>query len=640
MLWVEALLLAATAAAAPLDDHLDALAAKSWQARSALVAALDRQGAERRRDWIRQRILEQIGGLPAERTPLNARITGSLTREGYRVEKLIFESLPRFYVTANVYVPAASRPPFPAVVGVAGHSGNGKAAAVYQHVWISLARRGFLVLAFDPPGQGERSATFDPVTGASRAGIGTREHILEGTQCLLTGSHFASYEIWDGIRAVDYLLTRNDVDAKRIAVAGNSGGGTQAAYLAAVEPRLAAIVSSCYMTSWRQLWFKPGPQDAEQVFPGFLRDELEFADFAFAAAPKPFLMTTAIRDFFPIEGARQTYQEIRSFYALLDAEAKAGYFEYDDAHGWSLPRRQAAYRFLTKWLQGKEDSGEEGQLRTEAEQHLYATPTGQVLTSLGGETIQSINARQAQRLYANRSARQKLDPKLMLARTAYEPLSQPLHEARWVSSHNPARPVILALNAADADMAEMAAAGYAVLALRFPIAGPGRADSGYTPQYQTASRAMLVGRTLVGLLLSDVLHGYRQALATGVDPNQIRIYGRGNAGVLALHAAVLIPQIRSVAVEATVLSYLAVTQAKYHQGLIDIVIPGVLRDYDLPDLVRTFGPKRTWLVDMRGPAGATLLLDEVRAVYPEAHAAYRPEGWPFGDVYREWLSDK
>ena len=345
-----------------------------------------------------------LGGFP-DRTPLNARVTGTLERDDYRVEKLVYESLPGFYVTANVYVPRGHAPPYPAVLGVAGHTANGKASATYQHAWISMAKRGFLVLAFDPPGQGERSLYFDPDLGRSRVGIGTREHTLSGLQCLLTGHNFARYEIWDAIRGVDYLLTRGDVDPDRLAVAGNSGGGTQAAYLAVVEPRLAVAVSSCYMTSWKQLWFEPGPQDAEQDLSAFLHHGLDFADYATAFAPRPFQILSAIQDFFPIAGARAAYAETRRVYETLGAADRAGFFEYDDTHGWSKPRREATYRWLERWLHDRVDDGHEPDHVTELESDLYATPTGQVSTAYDdAETVQTLNRAVAEEMFPNRTA--------------------------------------------------------------------------------------------------------------------------------------------------------------------------------------------------------------------------------------------
>lgn len=616
-----------------IDAYLTSLAEDSFKARDLVVARLDRAGAEARQKHIRQRMVEEIGGFPVVKSPLNPRITGSFKRSGYRVDNLIYESQPNFKVTANVYVPVGSGP-FPALVGVAGHSANGKASSTYQHVWISLAKRGFLVLAFDPAGQGERSETFDADTQASRAGIGTSEHTMAGAQCLLTGTAYARYETYDGIRAVDYLLTRPDVDPKRIAVAGNSGGGTQSSYLSVFEPRLAAVVSSCYMTSWKQLWFKPGPQDAEQVFPGFLRDGFDFGDFAFAAAPKPFMMTTAIQDFFPILGARNTHQEIRKFFSLFDVEAKAGYFEYDDTHGWSKPRREAAYRWFGKWLAGKDDDGTEGEVETEPEQLLYATPTGQLVTSGGSATVQSLNAVEAKRVYASRG---KLTREAVERRLAFDALeSRPaFHEFTYREPSGPGKyPAVLAINAANADIDGLVNAGHAVMNLRLNSSSP--RDVGYTSQYQTASRAILLGKTLVGLEVSDVMKALRELKSKPrVDSSRIRLYGRGTGAVVALHSAYLNRDIHSVALEAMPVSYLAITQARYHRGLIEAIIPGVLKDYDLPDLVTN--PSRTWLADTRTPAGAMMKLDEVKALYRGANVQYRPEGWAFTKVYQQWL---
>ena len=221
--------------------------------------------------------------------------------------------------------------------------------------------------------------------------------------------------IWDGIRAFDYLLTRPDVDPKRIAVAGNSGGGTQSSYLAAFEPRLAAAAPSCYLTSWEKLWSGPGPQDAEQDFAGFLADGLDFPDFLIAFAPKPIQMATAIKDFFPIDGARATYAEARRVFGVLGAADRVGYFEYDDAHGWSKPRREATYRWFEKWLHSREDDGAEPEFEEEDPKDLQCTPTGQVATSFQGETVQSLNRAFAERMYPRRAAARGKDMRALVA---------------------------------------------------------------------------------------------------------------------------------------------------------------------------------------------------------------------------------
>lgn len=666
-----------------------------WRQRDEVVARLDSgAGVEARRRDVRARFVEALGGFP-ERTPLRARVTRTLERDDHRVEMLVFESLPGFRVTANVYVPRRHAPPFPAVLGVAGHSANGKASATYQRAWIAMAKRGFLVLAYDAPGQGERSLDFDPELGRSRVGIGTREHTHSGLQCLLTGHHFARYLLWDGIRAVDYLLTRKDVDPGRLAVAGNSGGGTQAAYLAVVEPRLAAAVSSCYMTSWKQLWFDPGPQDAEQVLPGFLAHGFDFADFALAFAPRPFQILSATRDFFPIAGARASYQEARRAYERLGHADRVGFFEYDDPHGWSKPRREATYRWLERWLNGRVDAGVEPDFDTELESDLYATPTGQVSTSYGGAaTVQSLNRAVAEELLPRRKAvgldaeglRRLVRSRLRMAETLDPPAVRPFGELGrdgyriermalrpapgvtvpalvFVPSGGPARkPAVLYVHgsgkgtdaAPGGDIEGLVRSGHVVLAPDPRGVGesrPASAGGGYDPVWQMLQRALLVDRTLVGMQAEDLFAAFRVLESRGdVDPGRVAVLGKGHGGVLALVLAALEPRIEKVAVEGTVLSYMEIVRARCHEGLTAAFVPGVLQDFDLPDLAAVLAPRPLWVVDPRTPTGALVPVGRARdelapaaRVYERAgqpsglRVLHRPEGWPLDRVYASWL---
>ncbi len=503
------------------------------------------------RSPLQERIVALMGGLPADKTPLNARVTGGFTREGYRVEHVVFESLPGFRVTANLYIPSAGRAPLPAVLGTAGHSDVGKANGTYQSVWISLARRGYVVLAYDPPGQGERFEFLDKATGKSRLGPGVREHIQAGMQCLLTGHSIARYFVWDGIRAFDYLLTRKEVDPKRIAVAGNSGGGTQAALLAAAEPRLAAVVSSCYMTSWAMLIEKPGPQDMEQVIPGFLAAGLDFADYI-RAFGKPYLISSAVRDYFPIDGARRTFQVAKS--AGLPVEM----VEANEQHGWSQPLREGAYRFLDKHLLGVERDAAEGEIVLEKESELRATPTGQLATSFGSETISSLNAARARRLHANRRAARGGDLRALVSRRL---------GIEWESGGRPP-------------------AGAVEMAVEWPesfMFAP--AKGGYSPEYQAAARTWLHGGSL---LKRKVLH----LLETSIkSPSPVSVHARGNDAPAVLLAAVLEPRIARIIEENGFPGWLEATQDPMAALPPELVVPGVLEDFDLPDVRKFLGER-------------------------------------------------
>ena len=378
-----------------------------------------------RKAHFRQRMLNYLGGLP-ERTPLNARIVGVLEREGYKVEKVVFESQPHFYVTANLYLPKSGSPPYPAVLFPLGHERGAKANPVWQQMLGSLARKGFVALAWDPIGQGERVQFYDEDLRDSKVGNSTTEHTVVGIQCLLAGDHVARYTIWDGIRALDYLLSRAEVDPTRVAVTGNSGGGTHTAYLAALDDRIHVAAPSCYLTSWRLMLQTIGPQDAEQTFPFWLQDGFDYPDFLYAFAPKPYLILSAIRDFFPISGARQTYAEAERVYSAIGAKEKLGMFEADDLHGYSKPRRLAAYRWLSRWLKGVEDNEPEQEIEPASAEDLWCTATGQVATSMGGETVFSLNKRRLEQLNAKGRLPLEEVRRRVRGMSSFEPAPAPL----------------------------------------------------------------------------------------------------------------------------------------------------------------------------------------------------------------------
>ncbi|HEY5907672.1 MAG TPA: acetylxylan esterase, partial [Vicinamibacteria bacterium] len=200
---------------------------------------------------LRAALLGTIGGLPSERGPLHARIVDTLPRTGYRIEKLVFESLPGVHVTALVYVPNAGPGPrrFPVVLLACGHSPIGKAHPAYQEIAARLALRGYLVLCWDPLGQGERSQFWEAARKRSRYNLVCGEHAVLGNLATLHGLGLGRYFVWDGMRALDYLLTRDDVDAERISITGTSGGGFQSLWLGALDERVKVVAPSCFPTS-------------------------------------------------------------------------------------------------------------------------------------------------------------------------------------------------------------------------------------------------------------------------------------------------------------------------------------------------------------------------------------------------------
>jgi cephalosporin-C deacetylase-like acetyl esterase len=548
------------------------------------------------------------------------------------------------------------------VLGVAGHSTNGKASATYQKAFIGFVKKGIAVLAYDPPGQGERLEYLDTATGKSRAGIGVGEHLMAGVPSLLTGQSIARHFVWDGIRAFDYLLTRPEIDPRRIGVAGNSGGGTQAAYLALFEPRLAAVVSSCYMTGWRQLWTGPGPQDAEQIWPGFLANHLDFSDFALALAPRPFLITSAIRDYFPIDGARATFRQLQRLFDLQGKASQIGMFEYDDTHGWSQPRREAATRWFEKYFFDRESPGREDAIETEEESQLYATPTGQLATSLGSQTTQGLASAHARQLALSRppatasSIRAAIrfeEPASVpvfkvLSRQAGPTLSEELIEltvtggvpipARLLTPPQ-ARAQVLLVGAAekgiDADTQELLSSGHAVLILHPRGSGPSYPDSGssgYDLPYQVAARTWLIGKNLLAMQTEDLVAGLR-LLRDRDRQKPVSIFARGRFGLVGLLAAALDSQVQNVILEGSLLSWQALLDAPTQKGFDHLIAPGLLQVFDTPDLLKLLGQRRVFWINPLRPEGAL-----VRQRLPEREIILRGEMWPLSRTLPQFFN--
>ncbi|MBW7892994.1 MAG: acetylxylan esterase, partial [Chitinophagaceae bacterium] len=267
-----------------------------------------------RQKLIKKTLSDVVGAFP-ERTPLNARVMRTVTKSDYKIEHIVYESVPGFLVTSSLFIPRQkTKKKLPAVIFCSGHAGIGYRTAGYQHPVLSLVKKGFIVFAFDPVGQGERLQYQDTVAGKPVIKGPVPEHSYPGAQALISGDSQARYMIWDGIRAVDYLLTRKEVDPDNIGITGRSGGGTQTAYIAAFDERIKAAAPECYLTNFTRLIQNIGPQDAEQNFTAGIFHGLDEADLLLVRAPKPALMITTSRDIFNIEGAKESEREVARIY--------------------------------------------------------------------------------------------------------------------------------------------------------------------------------------------------------------------------------------------------------------------------------------------------------------------------------------
>ncbi|MDZ7616633.1 MAG: acetylxylan esterase, partial [Patescibacteria group bacterium] len=323
-----------------LHAYLMGLASKAFAARKARYELLEspEQIAEYQTE-LRRFFMDALGGFP-NRSPLNAQVVGKDGRDGYRIEKILFESQPKHFVTGILYLPEAE-PPYAAVLVPCGHSGSGKARDLYQQAPILLAKHGLAAFCYDPIDQGERHQLLD-ADGKPLVTQSTQGHNLAGVGATLIGRNTATYRIWDGMRAIDYLQSRTDIDPKRIGCTGISGGGTLTSYLMALDQRIVAAAPGCYLTTFERLLDTIGPQDAEQNIFGQLAFGLDHPDYVILTAPRPALVMVATDDYFDIDGAWDNFRQAKRIYGRLEHAERAEILEAPGKHGFPTLMRVGA----------------------------------------------------------------------------------------------------------------------------------------------------------------------------------------------------------------------------------------------------------------------------------------------------------
>jgi cephalosporin-C deacetylase-like acetyl esterase len=634
------------------------------------------------RNWQqanRRTFLELIGGLPTERSALHARVTGEISREGYVIRKVIFESLPEYYVTANLYVPTAGKAPFPAILTPCGHSPNGKAYDVYQHLFIGLVKRGYIVLSYDPMGQGERYQYWNFLQQETLLKEPDYQHAMAGLQEILLGQNLARYFIWDGIRGLDYLASLPEVDASRLGVTGNSGGGTLTTYISMLDPRVKAASIVTFITSLpKKIEARSLDADAdpEQDIPGLLAAGLDHTEFVGMIAPRPVLIGAARRDFFPIEGTRQTFAEVQSLYKKLGDPERIKMVEFDHRHMYSQPLREATYAWFDHWLKSVDAGAHEPEIVTEKDATLQCTPTGQVITSLGGKRVYDFNRAQTEReLRLLDSRRGSSDFRTTLAEKIRSRLAVPVDASapavktlattevgdlvvekllletdpgisvptrvihrkglqgrahavlylrdRWGAGDRPALFASLAEQGQVVAVADVRGFGETWA----PRDGREQEADYFHPRdamdADFAYAAFILGRPLLGMRTGDAL-GVVRYLRTrsDVDPKCVTVVGRGWAGVAALFSASLDSGISSVGVVAPPATYGAVAKAEIYEQPAYILLPGVLQDFDLTDVFAAVAPRPLLVLNPQDPLTRKMVGQEALAAFEPVRAAY------------------
>lgn len=603
---------------------------------------------------LKAKFLDAVGGLP-ERTPLNSQVVEKLQREGYRVEKVIFESQPKHFVSAALFLPDPEKhkPPYPGVLVPCGHSANGKAMDVYQKACALGALNGLAALIFDPIDQGERGQLLDDA-GKPRL-VGTSGHNMVGKGSLLLGRNTARYEIWDGMRAIDYLQSRAEVDPQRIGCTGNSGGGTQTAYFMALDERIVAAAPSCYICGlFGRLLKTNGAQDAEQNIFGQLAFGMDHADYCMMRAPKPTLLCTATRDFFDIEDAWASFRMAKRLYTRMGYAERMSLAETDEPHGFSLRLREAAVRWMLRWLAGRDEPiFEPADLKVLTDAEIQCAPRGQVMLLEGARSVYDLNRDYAAELAAKRKELWATAPREEMLRrvralAGVRPAAElPKPQVRSVGTLarkgfrieklvlQPEQGIALAAlwitpeagqakgatlylhqDGKHADAGEggpiekLVAGGRAVLAV--DLRGSGETQQApqkyFTPSLHGVDGqdwyiAYLLGRSYVGMRAEDALVAVRWlSEQPGWDKaGGLELVAVGQAGVPALHAAALESQaFRAVKLVRPLVSWTNVVELGYSSTPLTSLVHGALTAYDLTDLAGAVGEKLT----VEGPLDA------------------------------------
>jgi dienelactone hydrolase len=589
----------------------------------------------------RQRFLQVLGSL-SPKTPLHPVITGTIRREGYATQKVIYESFIDHHVTANLYVPDGTGP-FPGVLLFCGHEDAAKATESYQETAILFVRNGFVVLVIDPISQSERRQ-FTDSNGIPLVRGGTTEHTLLNATSNLLGTSAVAYELWDNVRGLDYLSTRPEIDASRIGCLGNSGGGMQTVYFLAYDSRVKVAAVCSFLSSRERNFDLSIVSDGCSQMPGEGRLHLEMSDYIIASAPTPVLVLAGRYDFIDYTGTVDAYNNLKSVYTSWGEPEKVSLFTYDDGHGISKPKREAAVSWFRRWLCNDSTEIHEPTLKTLSEMELWCTSTGQVNSQYAGEiSVERRNItlndslEDGRRAFLRRDRQEILRSvmgllslensghefdveragfvkegsiewgKVILRRIGEIPL--PVLEAFPAGS--PRKLVVWFPDQSKNKLADSATLmeqylldGSAVLLC--DIRGMGEtADKAelndpkyYNREYRNAILALHTGESLVGQRVRDI----RTVLDfVRTEPRlrdlPVEIYASGAATLPALHALLFEDNKYQLNLYNSLRSFKTILQSPMEKNWYSYVIPGVLQYYDIPDLIDLVGRQRVHLVD-------------------------------------------
>ncbi len=629
------------------DYYLDQVRKISVKRKKVLAEIKNPLQAKQYIDSVRKKIAASFGPLP-ERTPLNASTVGIIRKRGFTIEKVIFYSRPDFPVTGNLYLPSGIKGKFPAVLGLCGHAQSGKAEPAYQSFCQGLVLKGYAVFIIDPVSQGERYQFLNTPDAEEISGRCCSEHNMMGKQLRLTGEFFGTWRAWDGIRGLDYLLSRPEVDTSRIGVTGNSGGGTLTAYVNALDDRPTMAAPGCFITTYLHNMGNEIPSDCEQIPPDILKYGLEMSDFIIARAPRPVIILSQKNDFFDPRGAMEAYEDARHIYSLLGAKNNVRIEIGPDSHGYTPANRESMYRFFNEFALVKKDD-REPEIKACETADLQSAPDGQTINLPDSKLLRSFTTETAVSL---RQSRKKITSKdglksAVLKKLAIKiPESVPAHRILRLAVYASTPPYIFFNRFAietepgitailnqrcGKDLYHIPVADKALLyiphlsafeelknglnldfgtdSLLFglDVRGIGETTpqtcnicddnffSPYNYDYFYAAHGIMLGKPYLGGKVLDVLAAAKLLKSRGVK--QIHLVGRGQGSIAAAFAGLLSDDISRVTLLNAPFAYEEMVQSPVTRWPLSCMIPGILETLDLPDVYNALAGKKLKITD-------------------------------------------
>jgi len=642
-------------------NHLTRQAEDYYKIRDKQINKLKTKSDWQKRQQLVKDVLKEIIGAFPKKEALNPEVTGIIQKDGYRIEKIIYESMPGFYETGCLYIPDKINGKAPAILNVFGHDQASFREEYYQVIITNLVKKGMIVFAIDPLGQGEHVQYYDPKIKFSAVGYSVLEHSYFGNACFISGISSAKYFIWDGIRAIDYLLTRKEVDPENIGVTGFSGGGTVSAYLGAYDERVKVAVPCSWPLTYRTQLETKGIQDAENTLIHGLAKGITFEDLIEVRSPKPTLMAFTTRDEnMAFQGARDALREAKKTYAALGKEENLQLVEDDAKHAMTKKIRLAIYAFFQKHFNMPGNPAEE-KTDLPAVEELTVTPTGQIATYKGGKMIFDLIKAESEKLVDNLELSRKnmfshlnkvkikakkiagyLSPStdkdepfingryqrdgytVQLDAIAGESEEYAIPILLFKPDDNLKHPAIIYLHSkgkvTDAEpggeIEKLVKKGYIVAAA--DVLGIGETKNTAARGDTEGYTAVLIGKSMVGIRAGDIVRVVNYLKKqSDVDTLKLGAIAFDEMCLSLIHAAAFDSSIKNFILIRSLISYQSIAMSRFfkigitkrpnsdywHPVEVDFTwgIASVLTAYDLPDLIGCIAPRKIVLADLRNP---------------------------------------